>query len=165
MSLDLNNLKEQIQTIMEAANTTTATRDLSSGLQTRVQGIFKINPGRLPIQHTQYPYVTCYVDRKRIEPGSIGRDQLTAKRKGEIDVKIVGAVANSVFTTGIDVDEADNDCESLMENIEEILRANVTVNSLTTWSFPDAVTYHNVALDEESMLRAGVLNLRAHFWY
>lgn len=164
MSVDLNNLKEQIQTIFQAANTTTATRDLSSGLETRVQRVLKINPGRIPVQGNWYPFVTIYIDRKDVELTDFAKDQLTAKRKCDVDVKIIGAVWNSSVTDE-EVDPADEDCEDLMENIEQILRANPTLGGVATWAKPTDVTYHNATLDEGAHIRAGILNLTATIFY
>lgn len=164
MSVDLNNLKEQIQTIFQTENTTTATRDLSSGLETRVQRVLKVNPARIPIQSTWYPFVSVWIDKKDVEPSDFARTQLSARRKCEVDLKIVGAVWNSSITDE-EIDPADEDCEDLMENIEEILRGNPTLNSLTSWSFPQSITYHNASLDEGAHIRAGILSLRAVIFY
>jgi hypothetical protein len=167
MSLDLNNLKDQIQGIFETANTTTAARDLSSGLLKRVQKVLKVNPARIPIQASIYPCVTVFIGKKDIEQKSIGKSQANVKREGRIEVTVVGAVMNTTITS-IDEDQADEDCESLMENIEEILRANETLAGTVTWSFPKGVTYHNLAIgmkDEEVHLRAGLLTLEAKVFY
>lgn len=164
MSVDLNQLKESIQGIFETANTTTASRDLSSGLERRVQKVLKVNPARIPIQASFYPCVTIYIDSKSIQIQDIARTQLNAKRRADIDVKIVGAVWNSNNLLK-DEDPADDDCESLMENIEEILRGDPTVSGQVTWSFPTNVTYHQLPIDEETHLRAGFLNFRGTVFY
>lgn len=164
MAIDLNNFKEQIQSILDAANTLTAQQDLSSGLADRVQKVLKVNPARIPIQASFYPCVTCYIDRKVVQNDGIAKDQLTAKRRARVTLKIVGAVWNSTISAD-DEDPADEDCESLMENIEQILRANPTIAGVATWSFPTDVTYHNVAIEEDTHLRAGILSLEASIFY
>jgi len=164
MSLDLNNLKEQIQGIFETANTTTATHDLSSGLATRVQRILKVNPERIPIQSTWIPFVTVFIDAKEIELTDIAVNQLMAKRKATVSVKVVG-LAQSFIVTDEEADSADDECEDLMENIEQILRANPTLAGTATWSYPSGVTYHNKMLDEETGVRAGILSLETEIFY
>lgn len=164
MSLDLNNLKEQVQSIFQTANTTTASRDLSNGLATRVQRILKVNPARIPVQASWYPFVTCYIESKNLEEAGIAITQATSKRKAIINLKVIGAIWNSSSNDG-EVDPADEDCEDLMENIEEILRANPTLSGVSLWSFPTDVTYHNVALEEETHIRAGILNLKTTIYY
>lgn len=164
MSIDLNNLKEQIQTILQTANTTTATRDLSNGLETRVQRVLKVNPSRIPIQSTWHPFVTIFIDSKDIELTDFANNQLTARRKSTIDVKIVGAVWNSSIVDA-ELDPADEDCEDLMENIEEIMRSNSTIAGVVTWSYPTSVTYHNANIEEGVHIRAGILNLRGVVYY
>ena len=162
--LDLNNLKEQVQSIFQAANTTTATQDLSAGLETRVQRVLKVNPSRIPIQSNNYPYVTVYIDSKEVELTDFAGNQLAAKRKGTVSLKVVGVVWNSSITDD-ETDPADEDCEDLMENIEQVLRANPTLGGIATWSYPTAVTYHNVSLDEGVHIRAGMLNLETTIIY
>lgn len=164
--LDLNNIKEQLQAALEAANTTTASTDLSSGLETRVQAVLKLNPARIPIQGNWYPYVTIYIDSKEIDEQTIQVNQSQGKRRADVGIKIVGAVWNSTVTPGSeDVDEASDDAESLMENIEQILRANTTLGGAVSWSAPEGVTYHNLSLEEDASIRAGVMSYKAVAFY
>jgi len=162
--IDLNNLKEQIQTILEAANTTTASTDLSNGLETRVQRVLKVNPARIPVQSTWYPFVTMYIEKKDIELIQFGVNQVNAQRKAEVDVKILGAVWNSSITDE-EVDPADEDCEDLMENIEQIMRANHTIAGVANWSHPVQVTYHNASIDEGVHIRFGIMSLEATIFH
>jgi hypothetical protein len=164
MAIDLGNIKEQIQGIFETANTTTASVDLSNGLLTRVQKVLKVNPARIPVQASFHPFVTVYVDNKGITPQDIAVNQTNSKRRAEVDIKIAGAVWNNIYVNP-DVDDADDDCESLMENIEQILRANPTLAGTVTWSFPNQVTYHTTNLDSNVNLRAGILNLKTTIFY
>ena len=159
MALDLNAIKTSIQTILDAANTTTAGTDLSNGLQTRVQSVMKINPSRIPVQSSLYPCVTNYISLKNIELKTIAKDQLTGKRRADIEIKIVGIVWNNVVSAA-STDEGDDDCESLMENIEQILRGNPTLSGTVLTQLPTAVTFHSVGVDEQAHLRAGIMNLK-----
>lgn len=164
MSIDLNALKEKLQTIFEAANTATAARDLSSGLVDRVKQVLKVNPGKIPIQPSFYPCVTTFIEGKEIELKSIGRDQLSVKREAHVNLAIVGVTFNSTFADP-NVDQADEDCENLMENIEQILRADPTLGGTVTWQYPTGVTYHTIVPKERTMLRAGIINIRTKIFY
>ncbi len=164
MSVNLNGIKTQIKTIFDAANTTTAATDLSGSMVNRVNRVMKVNPGRLPVQASFYPLVTVFVDEKNIESATIAKTQVAGKRKAVVKVKIVGAVWNSNLSS-VDEDPADEDCERLMENIEQILRSYPDINSLVTWQVPDSVTYHDGSFDEDSHLRAGVLTLNGTVFY
>lgn len=164
MALDLNNLKTQLKDIFDTANTTTATQDLSSGLARRVRKVLKVNPSRIPVQADWFPFVTTYINGKNIELKDFAVNQLMAKREGQVSVAIVGAVWNSNYSDAA-VDPADEDCEDLMENIEQILRANPTIAGVATWSYPTGVTYDNVTLAEGVHIRAGMLILEATILY
>lgn len=164
--INLNTLKENIQTVLEAANTTTASVFLSNGMARRVQKVAKLNPGFVPSQATWYPLVTVFIDSKTTEEITIARTQLTGKRRANVDVHIAGMVWNSNVLKGTeDTDPADNDCELLMENIEEILRADPTMTNVCTWSHPIGVTFHTLPYAEQTHLRAGLLKYRAVYFY
>ena len=162
--INLGTLKENIQTILQAANTTTASVDISSGLETRVQRVMKVNPARVPIQASFYPYVTVYIDRKEPKNTTISKNQATGKRKAEIDVKIIGAVWNSTVNDE-ELDPADDDAEKLMESVEEVLRSNSDLSGFCEWSYPTMITYHNVQIEEDTHLRAGIMNLKVIKFY
>lgn len=164
MSLDLGNLKTQLKSIFDTANTTTATSDISSGLTTRVQKVLKVNPARIPIQANYFPMITVFVDSKDIELKDFAGNQLMAKREATVSVKIVGAVYKSIQSDA-KVDAADDECEKLMENVEDILRRNPTINGVATWQYPTKVTYHNAQIDEGVHIRAGILNLETTILY
>ena len=162
--IDLNNIKTQIKAILDASNTTTASTDLSSGMETRVQKVLKLHPARIPIQATWHPYVTVFLDQKDIDETTMQASQAAGKRKATIGVKIVGVVWNSTVTDAA-ADDASDDAESLMENIEQIMRGNPTLNGIATWSRPEGVTFHNMQIEEETHIRAGMMSYRVTVFY
>lgn len=166
MSLDLNTIKDNVQNILEAANTTTASVDLSSGLERRVQKVLKVNPGRIPVQPSWFPFVTVFIESKDMNFQDIAATQRQAKRRADINFSIIGAVWNStVSNSSLDEDPADDDCESLMESIEEIIRGNATLNGQALWTTPLNVKYYNSNYDEETHIRFAVMNIRASILY
>lgn len=165
MTLDLNNIKTQFKSIFDTANTTTASPfDLSNGLTNRVQRVLKVNPIKIPIQSSLFPYVTMYITGKGIDAGQIARDQITARRIAEVDLNIVGAVweQNSISQ---DVDPGDEQIEKLMENVEELLRRNYNLNSSVQWTTPGKCTYHTYPISEETHMRVGLLEVVAKVTY
>jgi hypothetical protein len=165
MAVDLVGIKEKIQTILENANVSSnSPRDLSYLMTTRVQKILKVNPNKIPAQASFYPFVTIFTDSKDIENKGIAKNQFTPKREAEIDFKIVGAIANFNLTDETE-DPAEEDCEKLMENIEEILRDNHNLDSTVDWAWPTNVTYHNAQIDEDTHVRAAVMNFRVKIFY
>lgn len=154
-------IKENIRYILAQANTTTCAFDLSGGLSgtKRVKRVASKHPGRIPFAPQEYPYVTLFVDSKDIEMDDIAKNQKNAKRKHIIRLKIVGGVVNNSVKENPTLDKADDDCERLMENIEEVLRRYPTLDGECLWHKTVGVTYHNRAFDEETHLRVGVLSL------
>jgi hypothetical protein len=164
LAVNLSALKSAIESILEAANTTTASVDLSGGMDDRVQDVLQVNPAKIPTQPSLFPCVTSYIEEKEVEQATIAKDQLTARRKGEISLTVIGLVWNTIVTSHA-TDEADNDCEQLMENVEQILRANPTLNSTCSWQIPESVTYQNYVVEEGAYLRAGRLKLKIRVDY
>lgn len=165
MSVNINNIKTQIKSILDTANDVAASYDLSTNMTNRVQTVWKQNPEILPIQATLFPLVTIYLDNKSIQADTIARNQATGKRKATIVFKIYGATYNSAFTNVYE-DIADNDIEYLMENIEEILRSNGNLNGTVGWAIPTNVDYiSGFTEDESAFVRAAMMDLNITIYY
>lgn len=164
MAIDIGNIKTQFKSIMDSFNATSAAYDLSTGLTTRVQKVFKVNPIKIPIQATLFPYVTIYPTDKEIDASQIARDQLTAKRIADVGLNIVGAVWEPNNIT-VDSDPADDQIEKLMENVEEVLRRNFKLNGAVEWTRPEKVSYHTYPIDEQTHMRVGLLEIVAKITY
>lgn len=158
MAVNINDIKTQFKSIMDTANTTTAAFDLSAGLNTRVQKVLKINPARIQPQASFFPWVTIFADKKDISHQTISKDLLTAKRMGDIRFSVVGAVWEQSYTDATE-DEADENIEVLMENVEEVVRRNFKLNNTVSWSKTEDVSYHSLPLDEQTHMRVGVMSL------
>ncbi len=164
MSINLGGIKTQFKSIMDTANTTTAAFDLSSGLNTRVRKVLKVNPARIQPQASFFPWVTVFVDRKAVEHTTIAKDQITARRAGEVALSVVGAVWEPVITD-VTADAADDNIETLMENVEEIVRRNFKLNNTVNWSKVEDVAYHSFPLDEQTHMRVGVMRITCRVDY
>lgn len=163
----LNDVKEYIQTMMIAANTTTGTPiDLSHGLSNakRVQTVWKIHPEMILPQASLFPLVTCYIDSKDIARMDIAKTQLASKRRAKIKVKIVGSLWNNNFATA-DEDPADEDINHLMENIELIMRGDPSLSGVVNWQLANGCRYYTSILDEQTHLRSGILDLDCEIFY
>lgn len=162
---DLNGIKTQIASILESANTTTASPiDLSSNLTERVKKVLKTNPSMIPPQISYYPFVTCYVVSKSTDQKDIAKDQLNSKKRATVTVEVAGAVLNENFVSHTE-DPADEDINYLMENIELTLRSNPSLNSKVTWQITKGVNYYSTPLNEQTHLRAGILTLEGTVYY
>jgi len=163
--IPLGTIKTEIKSLLDTANTTTASPlDLSNGMTDRVIEVGTINLTRIPLQPSFYPAVTIYYDNKVPEEATIARDQLTAKRKAKLQMQIAGIVFLSTVTDDL-VDDADNEIERLMENIEEVLRQDPGLGGNTKWTGVDRVEYHNVNVSEDSMMRIGIMDFFAIVFY
>lgn len=164
--IDLNNLKEEIQTFLEDQNVSSGAtiRDLSSDMQNRVTAVFKKHPRHLINQASLMPCVTVFIDGKTINNTTVSPNQRTqAKRKAEISIQIAGMIWDNNFASNDD-DEAEDDLESLMENIEEILRNDPTVDGAVDWLVCEGVEYFTLYKESAHML-TGVLLCKAHKFY
>lgn len=164
MAIDVNNIKTQFKSILDTANTTTADYDLSTGMTNRVQKVLKVNPSRIPIQPSFFPYVTIFPTDKPITLQTIAKDQITARRSTNFSFTVVGAVWEMLVASDV-TDEADEQIEKLMENVEEILRRNYKLNNAVLWTKPLNTSYHTLRVDEETIMRAGAFNFESRIDY
>lgn len=157
----LGSIKSSIQSILETANTTTGSPiDLSDSLTTRVQKVLQINIEKLPSpQPSFFPYITMFIDGKQVQLQDIAGSMLNGRRKATIDLKIVGVVwVDNMNTANFEYkDLADNECEQLMENIEQVLRNDPTLGGNALWSKTVDVSYQSIPVSESSHLRAGLM--------
>src|SRR3990167_91756 len=115
-TMSIVDIKEKIQAVLQAANTTTASVDLSRGMTNRVNQVLKVNQLRIYPQASSFPCVTIYTDRKDLAEQTIMGTQ-QGNRRADLKLKILGMSWNSNVASH-DEDPADEDCERLMENIE-----------------------------------------------
>jgi len=165
--IDLDGVKSAIKSILDAANTTTASPvNLSNGLATDVQRVMKFDPNRIAPQPSWFPFVTVSLSDKDIEQQTMGHtsSQISALREGTLTFDIFAACYEPFFTD-LNEDQGQENVEILMENMEEILRANVLLNSTVKYSVPTGVQYGDIPFDEETHLRAGILTLECKVYY
>ena len=167
-TVDLNAMLENLQTALEAANTTTASPiDLSSSLSTssgRVKQIYKVHPNRIRPEGNIMPFITCYIKGKQMQDQTFAKSQLNIRRKAVVNLDVVGAIWNTSFASA-DEDPADKDIHILMENIELALRGSENLSSAIQWQMADGVEYYDTSLDEQTNLRCGILSLKATVYY
>lgn len=166
--ISIDTIKTNIKSILDAANTTTGSPiDLSAGLNTRVARVLKIHPGMIPIQPSHFPYVTMYVSKIDIEQVTMGQrgSQASALRKGLVTLDIVGCCYEPFFTD-INEDQGEENVERLMQNIEEVLRSNHTLNlTSTAWVRPVSHEFADTRYSEEAHLRAGIFTIEFKVHY
>lgn len=161
----LNTIKENIKTLLNSANTITASPiDLSSDMSSRVRKVLSVHPASIPIQASHYPYVSCYIAGKPIQADDIAKDQLNAKRRARISIDVIGGVFNQNISD-ITKDPADNDINYLMENIELILRSDPTLSNSILYQKPTECSYYSNLVGSNAHIRIGILRLEATIFY
>lgn len=94
----------------------------------------------------------------------IAKDQLSAKRKADISIDVVGAVFNQ-NVLDVTKDPADEDINYLMENIELVLRSDPTLSGAVLYQRPTACQYYSTIIGSNVHLRVGILKLEATLFY
>jgi len=164
MAVDISGIKTAIKSVLDTANTATAAYDLSEGMSRRVQNVCKFNIEKIFPQGNELPAVFVWTLAKKPQQVTINQTQAQGKRKGEVSFTVAGVVWVP-YSTDYTEDPADDDCEKLMENIEEVLRNTDTISGTVKWHIPDGVTYHSSPSDEEAHLRIGLMSLQATVYY
>ncbi len=164
-AIDIATIKTNIKNVLDTNNTTTSSvLDLSSSMTQRVQKVLTVNPERIPLQASFFPCVTTYIESKTINHKDISRTALAAKKEAELSFKVVGMVWNHNWVDDLS-DPADNDIELLMENLEQVLRSDPRLSNQVNWAIPQNTDYYITTLDEQTHMRAGVLDLKIKLFY
>ena len=162
--IDLCNIETTIVGLLESNNTSSGAdvRNLSQSLTTKVNKIIDFDPSLISPQASYYPLVCAFIDEKtiNISESTIAKNQLTAKRRAELSLKIIGMIWNDNIVSDTS-DPASKDIKKLMENLEYIFRGYPTLSGTVSWQYPTDCTYHTISLGEEAHLRAGVLTIKA----
>lgn len=163
-SVPINNIKEYIRSILQEALDNSSPIDLSRNMVNEVNTVLTVNPEKIRPDANIFPCVTVFLGDKQLEPKTIAKDQVNAKRKCVLRFNVVGLMWNDNMTS-YKKDPADDDLEYLMENIEVVLRHYATLNNLCIWQMPSAVTYHSSGYDEQTHMRVGILSLEVTVYY
>lgn len=158
MTLDIVAIKNAFKAVLDAANTSTAAYDLSTSLTADVKTISTKSPNSYMFGADMLPAVAIWNDRKKVDMAGIVKDQITAKRKATITLNIAGVIWNNNYTS-VNTDSSDNEIEKLMENIEEVIRRNPSINGTVLWQHPTDVTYHDLTLSEEQNYKVGIMTV------
>jgi hypothetical protein len=168
--VDIKAIKLAIKTLLDNANVNTQNPYLSTNMAKSVKKVLTINVSRIPLQASYYPCATIFTTGKDIELSDISKNQLVGKRKGLMDFTVVGLVwYNNMSSANANIaDDADSECEFLMENIEQVLRTDPTLGGTVLTSKPLRVTYHDMKLhntSEDSYMRCGIMTLQVRLHY
>jgi hypothetical protein len=108
-----------------------------------------------------------FYESKSITSQDIAGTMKNQKRRAEIDLKLVGIIwIDNMNTSNFEYkDLADNECEQLMENIEEVLRTDPTLGGNVLFSHPTDTTYHTFSVSEDAHMRAGIINFKLTVLY
>lgn len=164
---DIIGIRGEIKSILDTANTTTASPIyLSNNMSRKIQSVYEINPSILTSDFAlaTYPFVSVYARSKTDINGGIATNQLTASRLADFEFNIAGVIWNDNVTDNLK-DEAQDECIYLMENIELILRANDRLSNKVLWQRPSNVNYYSVNYTEDSHMRAGVMTVNCKLQY
>ena len=162
--IDLNNIKTQIKSLLDAANTITASTDLSGNMSTRIQKVLTVHPQKVPPQASFYPYVTSFIENKDISQDTMAISLAKGKRFAKVTVSIVSACFHSPITSNLD-DPTEKDINYVMESIEQILRDDTTLNGACKWHLPQKVDYFDVFKGDAPFLKYGELKIIANIQY
>jgi hypothetical protein len=158
LALDIVGIKTAFKTVLDGANSAGAAYDLSMSLTSRVANVLTRSMNSEMFNADVLPCVSIYTDKKKVDISGICSTQLLSKRQATVSFQIAGVVWNSNFDS-IDKDNANDDIEKLMENIEEVLRRSDTLGGTVQRHAVTNVTYHDWARSEQEHYRVGILDV------
>lgn len=163
MSIDYKTKLDAIQSQLKAANTTTAAWPLSKNMKDKVLLVTQSNPNYLIGQASKFPAISLILDNDEKEFAEIGRTSTGTKKYSTLNVKVIGMLWDDKFASE-EYESCDREIHYLLENIEQVLRADQTLGNACLFSYPTSVKFYDI-LDEQSHFRAGVMDFKVKSLY
>lgn len=153
MALNLVSLLDSFENLLDKNNTTTSDYDISNNLNIRVQKFYSGIDGlhdKSPIPINLYPVVFIELINKTEEISQLGHS--TANRNMEINFNIIpviyyGAGSEIEFVEGRI--KANKEVLYLSQNIESLIRNNITLSNTVDWVNVDNTEY-SISLNENA---------------
>lgn len=145
----------QIISLLERNNTTTASIDISGGLERRVQLIRRGKVNVTPIPNTQYPAILVRINNKDGDEF----DHLGAcnhKRDQYANAQIVPVTMNGTHL------DAEGENYRLASNIEALLRSKISLSGTVNDALISGVDYDAEPIEDEFHNVFAVIEVRAH---
>ena len=117
-------IRDALINILKAANTTTATYDLSNSLTTRIKDVTKLDLAIDPVAFTQYPIVSVRLDSKEEEHSDFG--------SGKTDRMVTLNTQIFCVCDSGNVSTAEDSLWTMVRNIEVNLRSNIDLGGYNT---------------------------------
>ena len=122
--LDYINVRDTLQSILQTANTTTATYDLSNSLTARIKTVSVRDENIEPFMITEYPIINVRLNSKSEEFAEFGAG--IADRNVLLSSQIF-----CIYDSGSKSDNEDN-LWKMVRNVETNVRRNLDLNSYNT---------------------------------
>ena len=157
--MNLVSLLTSIENLVNKNNTTTSSYDISSSLNTRVQSIHKGVRGfseSTPIPINLYPAVCVEIDNKIEEFIVVGN---TARRDLEIIFNIVSITHYGTGIVGDGRESGDLECIRLTQNIENMLRQNISASGTVESLEIQSTDFSNIIKTPETWNSVSKINI------
>lgn len=142
MAIEYKDHLETIKGILAAANTTTASVDLSGSMTSRIPdaGIFAGDIETKSIKAYEYPCIFVRAEEKSEEFVTMGVTGSTGNYKqAEVTYNIVGLYRKEgMYSPNETLME---DVYNMARNVEAVLRENVTLNGTCLWCNPETTDF------------------------
>jgi hypothetical protein len=162
MAIDIVSKLTSIKNLLEKNNTITSGDDISSGLTTRVRSFYTGVRGfaeNKPIAKTQYPAICIELSSKLEILPDIGNN---TKRDMEIYYDIV-TIVDHVESPGTGREDSDEELIILAQNVEALLRGNITLSTTCDWCEIENTDYSET-YREDSHNSVARISLKTYFY-
>ena len=145
-------------------NTTTAAVDLSASRTTRVQNVYKNDPGIVGLRGDIYPAVFVRVNKKKEEFAGLGPTGPSgARKRATVDYDIIGFYRkDGAYGTQAQVLV---ELENLAKNIEGIFQQETSLSGTAMWCQVTDTEFFGPFAQDEVWIKAVVCHLVAEYMF
>lgn len=145
-------------------NTTTSVVDLSANLTTRVQNVYKNDPGIVGLRGDIYPAVFVRVNKKKENFAGLGATgPAGARKEAVVDYDIIGFYRkDGAYGTQQQVLV---ELENLAKNIEGVFQQETSLSGTAMWCQATDTEFFGPFAQGEVWIKAVVCKLEAHYHF
>lgn len=150
--------------VINNANTTTASVDLSSGLDSRVKRIAMADPGVVNLRNYEFPAVFVTISNKTEEFEGIGGTGSARELKSaEVNFQVVGMYKKYGATTTNDA--LLNDVYKLADNIESVIREEYTASGTASWIGVESTDFIGPFEGEGTLVKGVLISVKGKYYF
>jgi predicted transposase YbfD/YdcC len=164
MAFDYSSKLTALYNVLFNANTTTASVDLSSGLDSRVKIVSKADVATVNLRSYEFPAVFIKIENKSEDFEGIGGTGSARELKSaDLSFQVVGLYKKYGATTTNE--DLLSDVYKLADNIESVIREEYTLSNTVSWCQPESTDFIGPFEGDGTLVKGAMISVKAKCYF